>query len=699
MGKLLFDANGRPVKQDKARNLTFDEFSSGKGGNRGIYKERAEKEPLKTSASLEFLKEEKEVGTILSEKYWSLYSDNEKAEKIKLHPLKFTNGKTQEDIVKEVVELVKDKSHKVIFIHGTCGTGKSAIALNIARVLGKSSIVVPVKTLQKQYEEDYITKKYLIKPNGRKMKIAMITGRDNHDSIINPGVSCADPLLPENIKITEKNYGKIMEYVKQNPFLSNVGNLTLENVRRFTVAASNPYWSPILPSAFEFKSLTDAKRIKYNGVNGEEHTFYHRKEGCSYYDQYLAYRDADVTIFNSAKYIAEMSLGRKPLTEADIIDEADEFLDEFFHQDELNLSRLMASARGFSPDSNLAVKSLDKIKKLLELEEQNKRATGIREDDVFHISETKIKELLQEFNSGIDLESEITLDELNYLNKALETAKMFEHSFEKIYLTYRKNDEGNILIRLVSTDISGKLKDLLNKTKALVFMSGTLHSENIIKNIFQIDDFKIVKAEELNFGSTEIIATGNEFDCKYSTFVSNKHSREDYLKALEKCMEHAIPPVLIHVNAFKDLPTEEEIASFGIKNLISSEKLKSDQKEDKEGQAILSFKKGKIKELFTTKCTRGIDFPGEMCNSIIFTKYPNPNVSDTFWKVLQKTHPAYYWEFYKDKAWRGFLQRIYRALRSPYDNVKILSPDIRVLNSVKKLQQNEGFTKRQDISF
>jgi len=711
MGKLSFDAEGRLIRQDKARNLKFDDYTIGKEKKPAI-----EREPLKTSAELEFLKEEDVndnnnllnnnvetneftvnnslVGNILSEKYWSLFSNSNGIETM-LPPLVFTNKKTQEDVVKEVVDLTK--KHKVIFIHGTCGSGKSAIALNIARVLGSASIVVPVKALQKQYEEDYITKKYLRKRDGKKMKIAMITGRDNHDSIINPGVSCADQFLPENIKITEKNYGKIMDYVRMNPFLSHTNNLTLDNVRRFTVAAANPYWSPILPAEFDFKALTDAKKIKYKGVDGKEHIFYHRKKGCSYYDQYLAYVDADVAIFNAAKYKAEMALGRKPLTEVDIIDEADEFLDEFFQQDELNLSRLLASAKLFSPDSNLAKISLDKIKKWIELEEQNKRATGIKEDDVFHISDTKIGEILLELNLSLDLESEITLDEMNYLNKAVETAHEFENGLDKVYLTYRKNDEGNILVRLVSTDISGKFKDLLNKTKTLVLMSGTLHSDNIIKNIFEIENFKTVCAEELNFGSTEIIATGKEFDCKYANFTSNTHSREDYLTALDKCLEKAILPALVHVNAFKDLPNEEEIIRLGLAGLESSEKVKANQREDKEGLAVSNFKKGMIKKLFTTKCTRGVDFPGEMCNSIIFTKYPNPNVSDTFWKVLKKTHPDYYWEFYKDKAWRGFLQRIYRALRSPYDHVKILSPDIRVLENVKKLQRQEGFPKNPNF--
>ena len=50
---------------------------------------------------------------------------------------------------KEVLDNIK-RGKKIIFIHGVCGTGKSAIALNIARALGRASVVVPVKALQKQ---------------------------------------------------------------------------------------------------------------------------------------------------------------------------------------------------------------------------------------------------------------------------------------------------------------------------------------------------------------------------------------------------------------------------------------------------------------------------------------------------------------------------------------------------------------------
>jgi len=670
MRRIIFGSDGKPVSVDSTKNSNIED-----------YKVDKVKIKLKDSSSLEFLKEKKSVGDIFSKDYWSLYQ-NEKM----LEPLKFKNGKTQEDVVKEIVEL--SKNHKVIFLHGTCGSGKSAIALNVARVLGKSSIVVPVKALQMQYEEDYITKKNISKIDGEKMKIAMLTGKSNHDSIIQPGISCADPSLPENIKIVDRNKEKILNYVKENPFLKNSENISMENVRRITIASSNPYWAPIVPANFELKSLTDAEKKKYRGCDGEDYIFYHRKQGCSYYDQYLSYIYSDVVIFNSAKYRAELSIGRKPETEVDIIDEADEFLDNFFQQNELNLTRILFALKNFHTEYKKVKYSLEKMTQLIEAEEKNKKILLIDENKVSKVSETKIKPFLEELISNLDLEAEITLDELNYLNRALEVAQEFKNSLGSVYLTYRKDEDNNIFVKLVSTDISGKFKDLLNKTKTLIFMSGTLHSEDIIKNIFGIKDFAVVHAEELNFGSTEILMTGKEFDCKYSNFTSKRHSRKDYLVALSKCMEKSTMPVLIHVHAFKDLPSEKEKEEFEIDNLMSSEKLKELQREDKTGKAISNFKSGLASSLFSTKCSRGVDFPGEVCNSIVFTKYPNPNISDTFWKVLQQTHGDYYWIFYRDKAWRGFLQRIYRALRSKDDHVIILSPDLRVLQAVRKMQMN-----------
>src|SRR3989344_1408867 len=106
---------------------------------------------------------------------WSLF--NEKGDFLKANT--FSNGKTQEDVVNEVVGEIR-KGKKIIFIHGVCGSGKSAVALNIAKELGRASIVVPIKNLQRQYKEDYMGKKFVLKNDGNKLKISMITGRNNH---------------------------------------------------------------------------------------------------------------------------------------------------------------------------------------------------------------------------------------------------------------------------------------------------------------------------------------------------------------------------------------------------------------------------------------------------------------------------------------------------------------------------------------
>ena len=71
-----------------------------------------------------------------------------------------------------------------------------------------------------------------------------------------------------------------------------------------------------------------------------------------------------------------------------------------------------------------------------------------------------------------------------------------------------------------------------------------------------------------------------------------------------------------------------------------------------------------------------------MCNSVVLTKYPYPSMHSLFWQVLKRTNSNGFMDFYFDKARREFLQRIYRALRSKFDRVNVLSPDLRVLRSL-----------------
>ncbi|MBU2612424.1 MAG: DEAD/DEAH box helicase family protein [Nanoarchaeota archaeon] len=640
---------------------------------------------------------------------WNLYQ-NEKF----LEPLLFSNGKTQEDVVKEILELV-EKGKKIIFVHGVCGTGKSAIALNIANRLGKSSIVVPGKNLQAQYKRDYEDEKYLLKHNGEKLKISVITGRNNHTCTFlkddknaipkikreinarlndifsgifkdkkeqdDENLSASNPELPCNIELRERNWLKIKKYIEQNKKVNIKNFASIKDAKRMSVAPACPYWSPVLPEKYEIKTLGETKKRKYEGLDGTIFVQYKRKPGCPFYEQFDSYIDSDAIVFNSLKYKLETALLRKPKTEVEIIDECDEFLDSFSNARTINIERLqnslMQTLGSGEGDENL-IEEIFEILKHLQKDERIQNA--IQSEEIIPLKSTGIYDIIKIF---IKEEWLKTIDDESYLFEVLETSKMFIEFLDESYVSFSRREKG-LFAEIVTTNLAKKLKELIEKNKVLILMSGTLHSDEVLKAIFGLSGYEKVDAEVENQGKVEIKKTGLEMDCKYSNFSTEKLTREDYLKALDKCLFESPRPVLVHVNAFLDLPSEFEIEEFDLKFLQSRESVREMQIQDKRGRLTKEFKEGKREVLFSTRDSRGIDFPGKECRSIVFTKYPNPNVQNMFWKVLMKTRPQSYWSFYKDKARREFMQKVYRGLRFKDDHICLLSPDIRVLEMAEK---------------
>lgn len=641
---------------------------------------------------------------------WNLYEKGEF-----LEPLRFSNGKTQEDVVKEVLDAINE-GHKVIFIHGMCGTGKSAIALNIARELGKTSVIVPIKNLQQQYKKDYGNfegeGKFLKKENGEKLKISIMTGRNNHkckflednDNTIpkvvrevnsklhdifagkkeehketfGNDISADNMNIPCKIEIKEKNWEKVKRYLKQNPRIDLKNFTQISDVKRLPVAAVCPYWSPVFPEEYDIKVLDEKYRKTYRGLKGKNFVYYQRKEGCPFYAQFKYYLDSDVIVFNSMKYLLESALNRKPYTEAEIVDECDEFLDSFSNSRNINIDRLVSSLSNiFSTDEDNFEKILEAKEILQHLKKDGRTNNLVHSGEIVSLKETGIYDLFKIFIRNSEFIEEA--DEESYVFDVDKTAKMFEEFLEESYVVFSKKDE-NLIASIVTINLSKKFKEMIDKNKTIILMSGTLHSEEVLRDIFGLEKFKLIQAEDKAPGKIYIMRTGKEFDCKYSNFSNGNLSRKDYLEALDLCVGNAKKPTLVHVNAFQDLPNESEIEMFGLKNLISSEELKEEQRQDKEGEILSEFKSGQREILFSTKASRGVDFPGEQCNSIIFTKYPNPNVQDVFWRILNKTKPQHYWSFYKDKAQRELLQKVYRGLRFPEDKIELWSPDSRVLD-------------------
>jgi Rad3-related DNA helicase len=340
------------------------------------------------------------------------------------------------------------------------------------------------------------------------------------------------------------------------------------------------------------------------------------------------------------------------------------------------LQNSLIRALGFGDSFDATQRHLSEVIKQIKVNERI--GDAFQSGAIIPLKETGIYDLFKIMLNAKEFFNEI--DEESYLFDVEETARMFDGFFDETYVTVDKK-ENSLIFSLVTTNLEKKFKNMSDKNKIIVLMSGTLHSNQVLKTIFGLEEFKIIEAEIESQGKIEVLRTGLEIDCKYSNFYSGKFSREQYLKALSKCLNDAKKPVLVHINAFNDLPTKDELQNFNIDNLISREKLKELQQEDKTGNLIEEFKSGEMDVLFSTRASRGMDFPGEQCNSIVFTKYPNPNVKDAFWKILNKTRPQHYWDFYRDKARRELWQKVYRGLRFKDDHVYVLSPDTRVLDA------------------
>ena len=394
--------------------------------------------------------------------------------------------------------------------------------------------------------------------------------------------------------------------------------------------------------------------------------------------QFMSYIDSDVLIFNSKKYELENTMDRKPSTEIEIIDECDEFLDSIGNEKRINLNLFAYKLREIldfckNEDYKILLQEiLDLVNSILEarwLEEM------IDTNEILKLKDTKIFDLFEML-----IRNEQIL-EYEDLEPYFETAVNFSDLFDSTYVAFDKNSKGSVIARIVNINLEKKLKSILDKNKVFVMMSGTLHSKKVLQEMFGVKDFIVIEAETQNIGTPIKVFTKLEKNFRYREFEEGRVTREDYLKALNKCMETAESPVLVHVNSFSDLPSEEEKEKYTL-SVISREKFEDLQKKYKEGELLQWFKEGKMKVLYSTRCNRGVDLPGSMCNSIVFTKFPYPSMDSIFWRILKQEKPNEYMDFYFDKANREFLQRIYRGLRSKYDKVKILSPDSKVLRSL-----------------
>lgn len=96
-----------------------------------------------------------------------------------LPPLRYSSGKTQLDLIEEIINAFD--SNDVIFLKAVVGSGKSAIGIRTILAHGRGVVSVPTKHLSTQYKTDYEGRKFFRKNDGEIAGIKLLKGRRNFE--------------------------------------------------------------------------------------------------------------------------------------------------------------------------------------------------------------------------------------------------------------------------------------------------------------------------------------------------------------------------------------------------------------------------------------------------------------------------------------------------------------------------------------
>jgi Rad3-related DNA helicase len=560
---------------------------------------------------------------------WGLYSNG-----TALGPRTFSAGKTKEMVIDEIIE--EFESHRVVFLKGGVGSGKSIIAATVSGALGKGIINVPVKPLQEQYRRDY-QERLQIRVGDEDLKINMLMGRDNF--------SC--PYVRKNVTCSYRSLPCVRPLSSGTP--------------RWKIARECPYWSPIYPNIIQpLLKRTKCKVKDYESIGGTQH-IHQRKEGCGYYDQQDAYHDSDILIYNNAKWQSDTILGKKPMADIEVFDEADLFLD------------------GLTLRTSITQRTFSFLKR---------DAEATEDDEIIRLLEEVVDSFTnlvsgKEFNTPYDYDQNLdrVLKELTFFLKVLDSefADRLMMRLDNV-LTYKEKtnyylEEGKLTFFIPEPSIV--LRDFMERSSGrLLFMSATLQEVGVLGEIFGFDDFAFVEGETKMPGNLYVKRTGSEREVVWKSW-QGPDFKTHYWDTLTKVLRRAERPTLVQVHSYQYLPEDGEHP------LIPNRDSVKDMDQEAE---IASFRQGDGEILYSTKTDRGIDLPGATCRGIVIMKYPFPSLKDPLFTVMKKKlGDRSFWMYYRDIAKRDFKQQVGRGLRDEDDWVELWSPDLKVLTEARSL--------------
>lgn len=449
---------------------------------------------------------------------WNLHnSENEL-----VSPLIYTNGKSQEDVTQEVIEMFQ--SYDVVALKGGVGSGKSVVALRVVSHYGSGIIAVPTKVLQRQYVENYCTgRHYHFNLGDRILPVNFMFGRTNFTCDFSGG-NCANSDAPCNRKLMSEE-------------------------RRYQAASECLGWSPIYSSSFISEGMIDSlphcEQIEYQSVKGRK-MFFCSDDPCEYYEQFLHYTRDGAIIMNLAKWEAETWAGRKPLTEVEIIDEGDTLLDGLSYKRSIRDTFFERLRRRNEITGEEHILLFEKYRQCIQ---RNRGYEGLVNGSIIEFLDIFVKKLDEKVGMTQNLVSKV---------------KLFLQYPDMLYAQVK---DDHITLFLSRPDVV--FSELKSRSGKILLMSATMQTPKIFSSVFRFTDVPLVQAEPKFPGTLKIMSISNSLDISHRNWVKTE-VREKYYQILNKIIARATRPTLVQVHALKYMPREhKEQLNQGFQNGVS----------------------------------------------------------------------------------------------------------------------------------
>ena len=577
---------------------------------------------------------------------WDLRDSNNEY----LSPRVFNGGKSQLDIVNEIIEAFK--THRIVLLEGACGTGKSAIALHVIKHFNRGIITVPIINLQKQYKQDY----------NRNMKV--------HDVSVGFVMGRSNFICP-------KGFG-----AETRPCTVKLK----KGEKRVETASKCSYWSPRYQDNVSSPILNSCQFTRTEYVSNADNNMivYMTTEPCEYYEQFLQYTDKDVIVLNDMMWRVETLMGRKPKVDIEIFDEYDFFFDKLSNDVILSeRSFKTLQPRTVPPPSDVVMselwdKKLSCMKKFFELFNTNETFT---KSNVENFLMHDYLELLQAY---VDKKEDVT----DYsIQSRIDDIKHYIEHWDKVFVddSVMKYKIQELRLGLAYPDIVlNKLFDEDKTAKHILLMSGTCHNMVSLKELYGIDPH-IVRSGAKISGSVRLVDE-ESINVTNRTWGHAGTQRKYYeimhniiVKASEKNEK-----ILIQTPAKKYIKPIIEDERYKDKILYDGYTMKGENSVELQNWILNTDKN----ILVSTRVSRGVDLKDDKCRHIVISKCPFPFYMSPHMQSLRSRFgdgPIFNL-IYQDMTNRELLQQLSRASRHEKDWVKIYTPDIMAMKRILGLQ-------------